>query len=51
MNLRPEVLPYRHEVAQVILDKNCGVLRTIVNKIGMIETEFRTFPMEVLTNN
>jgi hypothetical protein len=39
-------LPYKHLIAQVILDKN-PTIKTVVNKIGNIETEFRTFPMEV----
>jgi hypothetical protein len=47
MNLRDEVLPYKHLIGQVILDKN-PILRTVVNKTGNIETEFRTFPMEVI---
>jgi hypothetical protein len=49
MNLRDEVLPYKSLIGQVILDKNPH-LRTIVNKIGNIETEFRTFPLEVITD-
>ena len=32
---------------RVILDKNSNI-RTVVNKMGSIETEFRTFPMEVI---
>lgn len=47
LNLRDEMLPYKHLVGQVILDKN-PALRTVVNKMGNIENEFRTFPMEVL---
>eukprot|EP00512_Aurantiochytrium_limacinum_P000268 CAMPEP_0171491868 /NCGR_PEP_ID=MMETSP0958-20121227/4095_1 /TAXON_ID=87120 /ORGANISM="Aurantiochytrium limacinum, Strain ATCCMYA-1381" /LENGTH=451 /DNA_ID=CAMNT_0012025327 /DNA_START=297 /DNA_END=1652 /DNA_ORIENTATION=- len=47
VNLREEVLPWRYQIGQVILDKN-PVLRTVVNKIGSIENQFRTFPMEVI---
>lgn len=46
LNLREEALPYKHLIAQVLLDKN-PTIKTVVNKIGNIETEFRTFPMEV----
>lgn len=46
MNLREEVLPYKHLIGAVIVDKNPHI-RTVVNKIGQIETEFRTFPLEV----
>lgn len=46
MNLREESLPYKNLIGQVIVDKNPNI-RTVVNKIGQIETEFRTFPLEV----
>lgn len=46
LNLRDEALPYKKLIAQVLLDKNPAI-KTVVNKIGNIETEFRTFPMEV----
>jgi tRNA (guanine37-N1)-methyltransferase len=46
VNLRDDVLPYRYLVGQVILDKNKHI-KTVVNKVGSIETEFRTFPIEV----
>lgn len=48
VNLREECLPYKHIIGQVILDKNPAI-KTVVNKVGNIETEFRTFPMEVWT--
>lgn len=47
LNLRGEALPYKNLIARVLLDKN-PTIKTVVNKIGNIETEFRTFPMEVL---
>jgi tRNA (guanine37-N1)-methyltransferase len=50
VNLRPEVLEYKHIIGQVIMDKS-PVIKTVVNKIGNIENEFRTFPMEVLAGD
>jgi tRNA (guanine37-N1)-methyltransferase len=32
-NLRPEVMPFKHIIAQVVLDKN-PTIRTVVNKVG-----------------
>jgi tRNA (guanine37-N1)-methyltransferase len=50
LNLRDAQLPYRYVIAQVILDKNKSV-KTVVNKTGKIESEFRTFPMEHLAGD
>lgn len=50
LNLRDSQLPYRYLIGQVILDKNKSV-KTVVNKTGKIETEFRTFPMEHLAGD
>jgi tRNA (guanine37-N1)-methyltransferase len=50
MNLRDDVLPYKHIIGRVILDKNKGI-QVVVNKIGTIQNEFRTFPMEILSDN
>jgi len=47
LNLRDELLPWRFVIGRVLLDKN-PALRTVVNKVGAIESEFRTFEMEVL---
>eukprot|EP01041_Mallomonas_annulata_P013343 gene13343-28266_t len=47
LNIRDELLPYKYIIGEVIMDKNPSV-KTVVNKIGNIETEFRTFPMEVI---
>ncbi len=45
-NLRDHMLPFKHIVGQVVLDKNPAI-KTVINKIGTIETEYRTFPLEV----
>jgi tRNA (guanine37-N1)-methyltransferase len=50
MNLRDEYLPYRKVIGQVILDKNRG-LRTVVNKLETIDSQFRFFKMEVLAGD
>jgi len=47
LNLRPEHEPFKRRIGEVILDKAANV-KTVVNKTGIIETQFRTFPMEVL---
>jgi len=47
MNLNDEYLPYKHIIGQVILDKNKR-LRTVVNKLDTIDTQFRFFKMELL---
>lgn len=56
LNLRDEMLPYKHLIGQVILDKHSGRLRSVVNKTATISDEenaechriYRTFPLEVL---
>ena len=47
LNLRPEHEPFKHLIGSVILDKN-PVIKTVVNKVGAIETIFRFFQMEIL---
>lgn len=47
VNLRDEQLPYRELIGQVILAKNPH-LRTIVNKVGVIDSTFRHFQLEVI---
>lgn len=47
LNLREEQLPYKALIGSVIVDKN-PQLRTVINKLGSIENEFRVFQMEVL---
>ncbi len=51
LNLRAEYLPWKNIIGQVIMDKSSTNIKTVVNKIGTIETEFRTFPMEVLAGD
>lgn len=46
-NLRDDLLPFKYLIGQIILDKN-KQLRTVVNKVNTIDTEFRNFQMEVL---
>lgn len=48
INLRDELLPYKFIIGKVLLHKNTPRIKTIVNKIGTIETEYRTFGMEVI---
>ena len=50
LNLRDQYLPYKHLIAQVLLDKNPNI-KTVINKIENVGTEdpFRTFPYEVLS--
>lgn len=47
LNLRDSALPYKHVIGEVFIAKN-PLIRTVVNKTSTIETEFRTFPMEVI---
>eukprot|EP00955_Chlamydomonas_euryale_P042770 352421-Chlamydomonas_euryale.AAC.51 len=47
LNLREEQLPYKAIIGAVMLDKNPS-LKTVVNKLGSIENEYRVFPMEVV---
>jgi len=49
LNLRDEYLPYKHLIAQVLIDKN-PIVRTVINKIDDVGTSsvFRTFSYEVL---
>ncbi|KAF0691346.1 Aste57867_17402 [Aphanomyces stellatus] len=51
LNLRDFHLPYKHVIGQVILDKNTPRIKTVVNKTDVIDSVFRTFPMEVLAGD
>mmetsp|Transcript_9601 Transcript_9601/g.17955 ORF Transcript_9601/g.17955 Transcript_9601/m.17955 type:complete len:716 (-) Transcript_9601:57-2204(-) len=50
LNLRDHQLPYRFLIGEVLLDKNHNI-RTVVNKVGSIENEFRVFEMEVIAGD
>ncbi|KAI8906371.1 guanine(37)-N1-methyltransferase [Gorgonomyces haynaldii] len=47
VNLRPEYDQYKQIIGQVILEKTRGI-RTVVNKTGNIDNQFRFFEMELL---
>ena len=51
VNLRSETLPYKYLIGKAILDKNCKTIKVVVNKIGNIENEYRTFPMEIIAGS
>ncbi|CAF1563368.1 unnamed protein product [Didymodactylos carnosus] len=46
-NLRDAVLPYKHIIAQVILDKLSSI-KTVVNKLHKIDNVYRNFDFEIL---
>jgi tRNA (guanine37-N1)-methyltransferase len=47
VNLLEEQRPWKHIIGEVLLDKVPSA-RTVVTKTGNIESEYRTFPMEVI---
>ncbi|XP_071163743.1 tRNA (guanine(37)-N(1))-methyltransferase-like [Mytilus edulis] len=47
LNLKDEVLQYKHIIGQVLMDKNPSV-KTVVNKTGQIDNTFRNFKMELI---
>lgn len=47
VNLRDEHEPFKNLIGSVILEKNAHI-RTVVNKVGSIESTFRFFHMEVI---
>lgn len=48
LNLRPEQLPHRHLIGEVLLDKLRPRIRTVVNKAAEIHSEFRNLPLELI---
>lgn len=47
VNLRQHLLPYKHLIGQVLLDKFSGI-RSVINKSQIIDNTFRNFQFEVL---
>lgn len=46
-NLKPDALPYRHLIGQLALDKLPNI-RTVIHKASAIESDYRTFEMELM---
>lgn len=49
LNLRSQYLPFKHIIAEILLDKN-PTIRTVINKTEDVgsHSQFRTFPFELL---
>ncbi|KAF8770258.1 tRNA (guanine(37)-N1)-methyltransferase like protein [Argiope bruennichi] len=47
INLKPDLMDFKHLIGQVLLDKNPNI-KTVVNKAHIIENEFRNFNLELL---
>ncbi|KAF5385376.1 hypothetical protein D9615_001220 [Tricholomella constricta] len=47
LNLNDEYLPFKQLIGQIILDKNKKI-RTVVNKLDTIDSQFRFFKMELI---
>lgn len=52
LNLRDQFLPYKHLIAEILLDKNKNI-RTVIRKTEEVgsHSEFRTFPYELLAGD
>ncbi|KAJ6575404.1 Met-10+ like-protein-domain-containing protein [Mycena capillaripes] len=50
VNLKDEYLPYKHQIGQILLDKNMQI-KTVVNKLDTIDNQFRFFKMELLAGD
>ena len=52
LNLRAQYLPYKHIIAQILLDKAPGI-STVINKVDDVGTanEYRTFNYEILAGD
>lgn len=47
VNLKSDLMDYKHLIGQVLLDKYSNI-KTVVNKANIIESEFRNFSLELL---
>ncbi|GBN12131.1 tRNA (guanine(37)-N1)-methyltransferase [Araneus ventricosus] len=47
INLKPDLMDFKHLIGQVLLDKHSSI-KTVVNKAHIIENEFRNFSIELL---
>lgn len=50
MNLYETQMPYRYLIGQVVRDKN-PVLRTVVTKVGQIESTFRFYDLDCISGD
>lgn len=48
LNLHASLLPYKRFIGQVLLDCNAPLIRTVVNKVGALASEFRELPLELI---
>jgi tRNA (guanine37-N1)-methyltransferase len=50
INLRSDLLDFRKEIGQIILEKN-PIIKTVVNKENHIDSKFREFKMDVIAGD
>ena len=50
LNLKPDVLPYKYWIGKILMDTH-HTLKTVLTKVGTIETVYRTFDYEILAGN
>ena len=50
MNLTGRLLDYKFQIGQVVLDKN-PIIRTVVTKVGQIESTFRFYDLECIAGD
>ncbi|KAG8187802.1 hypothetical protein JTE90_025840 [Oedothorax gibbosus] len=50
VNLKPDLMEYKHLIGQVLLDKYSNI-KTVVNKVNIIDSEFRNFNLELLAGD